>query len=135
MKLRSCVCCSHRQRLKTTGAVPNRRADSCGGAAGRTAPQKRVRSRRSRARRTLYHVRRPHARQFLLSSQVHYENETSKRRFLQERGLSEDEIGLLLHEQVRIAPFSYASNVEFRQSVLLPAAPPRTYPQPPPSNH
>jgi hypothetical protein len=52
------------------------------------------------------------ARQFLLSPQVHDENENSKRRFLQEKGLSEDEIGLLLREQVRIAPFSYVSDVK-----------------------
>ncbi|KAI0036058.1 hypothetical protein K488DRAFT_38585, partial [Vararia minispora EC-137] len=55
------------------------------------------------------------ARQFLLSPQVRYEDDVSKRRFLQEKGLSEDEIGLLLREQA-------------------PVVPPRTYPQLPPSN-
>ncbi|KZV77117.1 hypothetical protein PENSPDRAFT_596939 [Peniophora sp. CONT] len=59
------------------------------------------------------------ARQFLLSPQIQNEDEPAKRRFLQEKGLSENEIGLLLQEQ---------------NTVAAPSIPPRTYPRPPPSN-
>ncbi|VDC02539.1 unnamed protein product [Peniophora sp. CBMAI 1063] len=59
------------------------------------------------------------ARQFLLSPQVQHEDESAKRRFLQDKGLSESEIVMLLREQ---------------STVALPPVPPRTYPRPPPSN-
>ncbi|KAI0321946.1 hypothetical protein OF83DRAFT_1236464 [Amylostereum chailletii] len=58
------------------------------------------------------------ARQFLSSPQVRYEDVAVKRQFLQEKGISEKEIQGLLHEQ----------------PLPMPLVPPRTYPQPTPSN-
>lgn len=53
------------------------------------------------------------ARQFLLSPQVQNEDESAKRRFLQEKGLSESEVALLLQEQVR-----RVSRLHFRACVV-----------------
>ncbi|KAA1466602.1 hypothetical protein DENSPDRAFT_831461 [Dentipellis sp. KUC8613] len=58
------------------------------------------------------------ARSFLQSPQVRNEDLASKQRFLAEKGLSDAEVNQLLHE---LPP-------------QLPSIPPRTYPQPPPSN-
>lgn len=58
------------------------------------------------------------ARTFLNSSSIHPENEDTKRAFLLDKGLEEQEINTLLRESPRI----------------LPPVPPRTYPSPPPSN-
>ncbi|KAI0068595.1 hypothetical protein BV25DRAFT_1873595 [Artomyces pyxidatus] len=58
------------------------------------------------------------ARQFLASPLSRYEEPEYKRRFLAEKGLSEDEVNGLMREL----------------PAQLPPVPPRTYPQPPPSN-
>ncbi|KAH9927260.1 uncharacterized protein B0H18DRAFT_1003752 [Fomitopsis serialis] len=58
------------------------------------------------------------ARAFLSSPQVRHDDYTAKRRFLAEKGLDNAEISILLQETPPQAPI----------------VPPRTYPQPPPSN-
>ncbi|TFK68216.1 hypothetical protein BDN72DRAFT_821582 [Pluteus cervinus] len=58
------------------------------------------------------------ARSFLLSPQTQYYDITTKRKFLADKGLSQEEITRLLRET----------------PALRPIVPPRTYPQPPPSN-
>lgn len=58
------------------------------------------------------------ARAFLHSPQIQQQDSSAKRQFLAEKGLNETEIGALLRE----LPFQ------------RPTVPPRTYPQPPPSN-
>ncbi|KAF8591495.1 hypothetical protein K439DRAFT_901504 [Ramaria rubella] len=58
------------------------------------------------------------AQSFLLSPTIRYEDEDAKRRFLQEKGLTPDEIERLIRELPRQPP----------------PIPPRTYPPPPPSN-
>ncbi|KZP20165.1 hypothetical protein FIBSPDRAFT_919935 [Athelia psychrophila] len=58
------------------------------------------------------------AKLFLVSPQIRHEDLAAKRRFLVEKGLSDDEIGGLLQEL----------------PIEAPIIPPRTYPQPPPSN-
>ena len=75
------------------------------------------------------------ARSFLVSPQVQNQDLPSKRAFLREKGLSEVEIENLLHTLVR------AYLVDRRQTLNIssqplhpPSIPPRTYPQPPPSN-
>lgn len=57
------------------------------------------------------------ARTFLRSPQIQYQDMTAKRQFLAAKGMSEADIDSLLQEQVH-----------------APMIPPRTYPQPPPSN-
>ncbi|KIK06824.1 hypothetical protein K443DRAFT_129744 [Laccaria amethystina LaAM-08-1] len=58
------------------------------------------------------------ARSFLHSPQIQHEDPNSKHRFLAEKGLTDSEIDALLRELPQQAPM----------------IPPRTYPQPPPSN-
>lgn len=58
------------------------------------------------------------ARSFLHSPQIQHEDANSKHRFLAEKGLTDSEIDVLLRELPQQAP----------------VIPPRTYPQPPPSN-
>ncbi|KAI0082349.1 hypothetical protein K474DRAFT_500649 [Panus rudis PR-1116 ss-1] len=62
------------------------------------------------------------ARAFLQSSQIVHEEDVAKRRFLIEKGLNEQEINFLLQEK---------PNTDVSPTLLVP---PRTYPQPPPSN-
>lgn len=75
------------------------------------------------------------ARSFLASPQVQNQDLPSKRAFLREKGLSEAEIENLLRTLVRAYPSNRPQtlNISF-QSLHTPSIPPRTYPQPPPSN-
>lgn len=69
------------------------------------------------------------ARQFLLSPQVQNEDESAKRRFLQEKGLFESEIVSLLQEQVCqfVLILNCVTDLPVRQSsVTVPTIPPRT---------
>ncbi|KLO10247.1 hypothetical protein SCHPADRAFT_907062 [Schizopora paradoxa] len=58
------------------------------------------------------------ARSFLRSPQIRNEDPSAKRGFLQEKGMNPSEIEMLMREQ----------------PLQVPPVPPRTYPQPPPSN-
>jgi len=58
------------------------------------------------------------ARAFLGSPQIRNEDPSAKRKFLEEKGMNPSEIEMLMRQQPR----------------QVPAVPPRTYPQPPPSN-
>ena len=75
------------------------------------------------------------ARSFLASPQVQNQDLPSKRAFLREKGLSEAETENLLHTLVRAYPLNRRQtlNISF-QPLHPPSIPPRTYPQPPPSN-
>jgi hypothetical protein len=77
------------------------------------------------------------ARVFLASPQVQHQNLPAKRAFLAEKGLNETEIDSLLREVVSSLSPSYRFSVNLRgytQPAPALNIPPRTYPQPPPSN-
>ena len=80
------------------------------------------------------------ARSFLQSPQVRAEDYAAKRRFLSEKGLNDVEIDSLLQETVIISAseckylFGIILNGTVTQVSQPPLVPPRTYPQPPPSN-
>ena len=76
------------------------------------------------------------ARSFLLSPPIRHEDETAKRTFLQQKGLSHAEINRLMQELVRFSCFYcfiwYL--ISEPKPPQPPPIPPRTYPPPPPSN-
>ncbi len=77
------------------------------------------------------------ARTFLHSPQVRSEDNAAKRKFLVEKGLTDVEIEGLLRELVSrilwILPLRH-THKSFVEPAPAPVIPPRTYPQPPPSN-
>jgi hypothetical protein len=74
------------------------------------------------------------ARAFLTSPQVRNEDIPAKRRFLAEKGLTDAEINQLIQELVRPTCKLESIRLTFSQPPQVPNIPPRTYPQPPPSN-
>jgi Peroxisomal membrane anchor protein (Pex14p) conserved region. len=76
------------------------------------------------------------ARSFLTSPHIQPQDIFAKRRFLADKGLSETEIEGLLNELVHeISMITTKGDTDAKtQPLQLPAVPPRTYPQPPPSN-
>lgn len=74
------------------------------------------------------------ARSFLTSPQVSHEDVFAKRRFLVDKGLTEPEINGLLSELVSTIYTALFYVLKYVQPPPLPVVPPRTYPQPPPSN-
>ena len=74
------------------------------------------------------------ARTFLTSPQVVHEDPLAKRRFLAEKGLNELEIEQLIQELVSRQGYASCSCEAIYSDLQPPIVPPRTYPQPPPSN-
>lgn len=75
------------------------------------------------------------ARSFLVSPQVQNQDLPAKRAFLREKGLSEAEIENLLRTVVRAYLLDVFETLNISiQPLNPPSIPPRTYPQPPPSN-